>query len=154
MVWHFRKRLEDHTVAWATVVTFVGVAFFFGLMTGPANPFQETQGVIPADGNGPNPLLQDHVLMAFHPPIHYLGYVGFTIPFAFGIAALITGRLGEGWLLEVRRWALMAWAFLTAGIMLGSWWSYEVLGWGGYWAWDPVENASLLPWLTATAYLH
>lgn len=154
MVWHFRKRRDDEMVSWATAVSFVVVAFFFGLMAGPANPFKTISGVIPADGNGPNPLLQDHVLMAFHPPILYIGYVGFTVPFAFGIAALITGRLGEGWLVEVRRWTLIAWAFLTTGIMLGSWWSYEVLGWGGYWAWDPVENASLLPWLTATAYLH
>jgi cytochrome c-type biogenesis protein CcmF len=154
MVWHFRKRRDDEMVSWATAVAFVVAAFFFGLMAGPANPFQTISGVIPTDGNGPNPLLQEHVLMAFHPPILYIGYVGFTIPFAFGIAALITGRLGEGWLVEVRRWTLVAWAFLTTGIMLGSWWSYEVLGWGGYWAWDPVENASLLPWLTATAYLH
>ena len=86
--------------------------------------------------------------MLFHPPILYLGYVGFTVPFAFAIAALITGRVGEGWLLETRRWALFAWAFLTIGILLGGWWSYEVLGWSGVWAWDPVENASLLPWLT------
>ena len=92
--------------------------------------------------------------MAFHPPMLYLGYVGFTVPFAFAIAALVTGRLGEGWLLETRRWTLFAWGFLTVGIVLGAWWSYEVLGWGGYWAWDPVENASFLPWLTGTAYLH
>ena len=84
----------------------------------------------------------------------YLGYVGFTVPFAFAIAALITGRLGEGWLLETRRWTLFAWGFLTAGIVLGAWWAYDVLGWGGYWGWDPVENASFLPWLTGTAYLH
>jgi len=84
----------------------------------------------------------------------YLGYVGFTVPFAFAIAALITGRVGEGWLVETRRWTLFAWGFLTLGIVLGSWWSYDVLGWGGYWGWDPVENASLLPWLTGTAYLH
>jgi cytochrome c-type biogenesis protein CcmF len=90
----------------------------------------------------------------FHPPILYLGYVGFTVPFAFAIAALITGRVGEGWLLETRRWALFAWGFLTIGILLGGWWSYEVLGWSGVWAWDPVENASLMPWLTATAYIH
>ncbi|HEX6659618.1 MAG TPA: cytochrome c-type biogenesis CcmF C-terminal domain-containing protein [Ilumatobacter sp.] len=107
-----------------------------------------------ADGPGPNPLLQNHVLVLFHPPILYLGYVGFTVPFAFAIAALVTGRVGEGWLLETRRWALFAWAFLTIGILLGGWWSYEVLGWSGVWAWDPVENASFLPWLTATAYLH
>ena len=106
------------------------------------------------DGPGPNPLLQNHILMAFHPPMLYLGYVGFTVPFAFAIAALVTGRLGEGWLVETRRWTLLAWGFLTVGIVLGAWWSYEVLGWGGYWGWDPVENASLLPWLTGTAYLH
>ena len=106
------------------------------------------------DGPGPNPLLQNHPLMAFHPPMLYLGYVGFTVPFAFAIAALATGRLDEGWLVETRRWTLFAWGFLTVGIMLGAWWSYEVLGWGGFWAWDPVENASFLPWLTATAYLH
>jgi cytochrome c-type biogenesis protein CcmF len=154
MVWHFRSRRDDNMVAWATAVSFSVAAFFFGLMAGPANPFRTVSGIVPSDGNGPNPLLQEHVLMAFHPPILYIGYVGFTIPFAFGMAALITGRLGEGWLVEVRRWTLIAWGFLTTGIMLGSWWSYEVLGWGGYWAWDPVENASLLPWLTATAYLH
>src|SRR5207249_983288 len=90
----------------------------------------------------------------FHPPMLYLGFVGFTIPFAFAIGSLITGRLGEGWLIETRRWTLFAWGFLTMGIILGAWWSYEVLGWGGYWAWDPVENASFLPWLTGTAYLH
>jgi cytochrome c-type biogenesis protein CcmF len=84
----------------------------------------------------------------------YLGYVGFTVPFAFAVAALVTGRVGEGWLSVTRRWTLVAWGFLTAGIVLGAWWSYEVLGWGGYWAWDPVENASFLPWLTGTAYLH
>ena len=106
------------------------------------------------DGPGPNPLLQNHILMAFHPPMLYLGYVGFTVPFAFAIAALVTGRVGEGWLVETRRWTLFAWGFLTVGIVLGAWWSYEVLGWGGYWGWDPVENASLLPWLTGTAYLH
>ena len=92
--------------------------------------------------------------MAFHPPMLYLGYVGFTVPFAFAIAALVTGRVGEGWLVATRRWTLFAWGFLTVGIVLGAWWSYEVLGWGGYWAWDPVENASFLPWLTGTAYLH
>ena len=92
--------------------------------------------------------------MAFHPPMLYLGIVGFTVPFAFAVAALATGRVGEGWLLETRRWTLFAWGFLTVGIVLGAWWSYEVLSWGGYWGWDPVENALLLPWLTGTAYLH
>ncbi|MDQ3897152.1 MAG: cytochrome c biogenesis protein CcsA, partial [Actinomycetota bacterium] len=154
MVRHFRHRATDPVVAWATLVALGVSAFFFGLMAGPANPFRVVSGAVPFDGPGPNPLLQNHPLVAFHPPMLYLGYVGFTIPFAFAVAALVTGRLGEGWLVETRRWTLFAWGFLTVGIVLGAWWSYEVLGWGGYWAWDPVENASFLPWLTATAYVH
>jgi cytochrome c-type biogenesis protein CcmF len=154
MARHFRDRVADPLVAWATITGFVVAAFFFALMVGPANPFRIVSGATPFDGQGPNPLLQNHPLVAFHPPMLYLGYVGFTIPFAFAMAALVTGRLGEGWLVETRRWTLFAWGFLTAGIILGGWWSYEVLGWGGYWAWDPVENASFLPWLTATAYIH
>ena len=150
----FRTRATDPLVGWATLVGFGVAAFFFGLMAGPANPFRVIHGTVPTDGPGPNPLLQNHPLVAFHPPLLYLGFVGFTIPFAFAVAALVTGRLGEGWLVETRRWTLFAWGFLTIGIVLGAWWSYEVLGWGGYWAWDPVENASFLPWLTATAYLH
>ncbi|WP_421120875.1 heme lyase CcmF/NrfE family subunit [Aquihabitans daechungensis] len=149
----FRKRLSDPLVGWAMLTMFVVALFFFGLMLGPANPFK-TLAVPPLDGPGPNPLLQNHPLMAFHPPMLYLGYVGFTVPFAFAIAALTTGRLGEGWLVETRRWTLFAWSFLTIGIVLGAWWSHEVLGWGGYWAWDPVENASFLPWLTGTAFIH
>ena len=151
---HFRDRADDPLVGWATLTGLVVATFFFALMLGPANPFREVSGAIPADGPGPNPLLQNHPLMAFHPPMLYLGYVGFTVPFAFAVAALVTGRVGEGWLVETRRWTLFAWGFLTAGIVLGAWWSYEVLGWGGYWAWDPVENASFLPWLTGTAYIH
>jgi cytochrome c-type biogenesis protein CcmF len=150
----FRARLDDPLVAWALLTMFVVCVFFFGLMLTAANPFR---GAVPPpgyDGPGPNPLLQNHILMAFHPPMLYLGYVGFTVPFAFAVAALVTGRVGEGWLVETRRWTLFAWGFLTAGIVLGAWWSYEVLGWGGYWKWDPVENASFLPWLTGTAYLH
>ena len=149
----FRDRLNDPLVAWAMLVMFVVCLFFFGLMLGPANPFRVLADP-PLDGPGPNPLLQNHPLMAFHPPMLYLGYVGFTVPFAFAVAALVTGRLGEGWLVETRRWTMIAWMFLTVGIILGAWWSHEVLGWGGYWAWDPVENASFLPWLTGTAYLH
>jgi cytochrome c-type biogenesis protein CcmF len=149
----FRDRATDPVVAVATVVGLVVALFFFALVLGPANPF-ETLSVVPADGRGPNPLLQNHPLMAFHPPMLYLGYVGFTVPFMFGIAALVTGRFGEGWLTDTRRATLVAWAFLSVGVLLGAWWSYEVLGWGGYWAWDPVENASLLPWLTATAFIH
>ena len=154
MAWKFRDRMTDPLVGWALLTGLVVTAFFFGLMAGPANPFRAISGAIPADGPGPNPLLQNHPLMAIHPPMLYLGYVGFTVPFAFAVAALVTGRLGEGWLVETRRWTLFAWGFLSVGIVLGAWWSYEVLGWGGFWAWDPVENASFLPWLTGTAYLH
>jgi cytochrome c-type biogenesis protein CcmF len=148
----YRRRATDPLVAWALVVMFVTMAFFALLSFGPADPFASAPPT--ADGPGPNPLLQNHVLVLFHPPILYLGYVGFTVPFAFAIAALVTGRVGEGWLLETRRWALFAWGFLTIGILLGGWWSYEVLGWSGVWGWDPVENASFLPWLTGTAYIH
>ncbi len=154
VVRRFRSRATDPLVGWATLVMLVVALFFFALMlTHDANPFK-TLAVVPADGRGPNPLLQNHPLMAFHPPMLYLGYVGFTVPFAFAIAALITGRFGEGWLADTRRATLVAWGFLSVGIVLGAWWSYEVLGWGGYWAWDPVENASLLPWLTGTAFIH
>ena len=153
VAWRFRDRTNDVLVGWALIVMFVITAYFALLSLGPADPFAlGAPGV--TDGPGPNPLLQNHILVLFHPPILYLGYVGFTVPFSFAIAALITGRLGEGWLLETRRWALFSWAFLTIGILLGGWWSYEVLGWGGVWTWDPVENASLLPWLTGTAYIH
>ena len=151
---HFRKRVGDPLVGWATVIGYGVAAFFFGLMATVSNPFTRVHGATPTDGPGPDPLLQNHVLVAFHPPMLYLGLVGFTVPFAFACASLITGRVGEGWLIETRRWTLFAWGFLTAGVILGAWWSYEVLGWGGYWAWDPVENAAFIPWLTSTAYLH
>ena len=148
------RPLGDPMLGWAMLVMFAVSAFFFALMIGPADPFIAVEVPPGYDGPGPNPLLQNHILMAFHPPILYLGYVGFTVPFAFAVAALATGRLGEGWLAATRRWTVAAWGFLTFGVVLGAWWSYETLGWGGYWAWDPVENASLLPWLTGTAYLH
>jgi cytochrome c-type biogenesis protein CcmF len=155
VAWRFRKRVDDALVGWALVVMFVVTAFFGLVSFGPANPFEAGPAVpLGFDGPGPNPLLQNHILVLFHPPILYLGYVGFTVPFAFAIAALVTGRVGEGWLMETRRWALFSWGFLTIGILLGGWWSYEVLGWSGVWAWDPVENASFLPWLTGTAYIH
>jgi len=134
------------------VMGFVGL-FFYGLLAGPANPFG-TVFPVPANGPGPNPLLQNHPLMGLHPPMLYLGYVGLTVPFAFAIGALLSGKLDEEWIRVTRRWTVAAWAFLSVGIVGGAWWSYEVLGWGGYWAWDPVENASFLPWLTATAFLH
>ena len=128
-------------------------AFFSFLIAGPANPFN-TVSPVPLDGPGPNPLLQNHVLMAIHPPFLYLGYVGMTIPFGFACAALLKGRLGHAVLKPLRESLMLPWIFQTIAIMLGGWWAYEVLGWGGYWAWDPVENASLLPWLTGTAALH
>src|SRR5207249_4459376 len=105
-------------------------------------------------GPGPNPLLQNHLLMIIHPPFLYLGYVGMTLPCGLACAALMRGRLGHSFLRPLRASLMLPWIFLTIAIMLGGWWAYEVLGWGGYWAWDPVENASLLPWLTATAALH
>ena len=150
----FRARLEDPMVAWAMIVGLGVALFFFVFMAVAANPFTLVPGITPLDGQGPNPLLQNHPLMAFHPPMLYLGYVGMTVPFSFAVAALITGRFSEGWLADIRRTTLIAWGFLTVGIILGAWWSYEVLGWGGYWGWDPVENASLMPWLTATAFIH
>jgi cytochrome c-type biogenesis protein CcmF len=128
-------------------------AFFSFLIAGPANPFLTVPNP-PMDGPGPNALLQNHVLMAIHPPFLYLGYVGMTIPFGFACAALLKGRLGHAVLKPLRESLMLPWIFLSIAIMLGGWWAYEVLGWGGYWAWDPVENASLLPWLTATAALH
>ncbi len=154
VAWKFRAQRADPMVGWALLTLFVVCVFFFGLMLGPAAPFDTFDPPVGYDGPGPNPLLQNHILMAFHPPILYLGYVGFTVPFAFAISALVTGRVGEGWLVATRRWTVMAWGLLSLGIVLGAWWSYETLGWGGYWAWDPVENASVLPWLTGTAYLH
>ena len=151
---HFRRRATDPLVGWATAIGYGVAVFFFALMATVSNPFTRVHGATPTDGPGPDPLLQNHILVAFHPPMLYLGLVGFTVPFAFACASLITGRVGEGWLIETRRWTLFAWGFLTAGVILGAWWSYEVLGWGGYWAWDPVENAAFIPWLTSTAYLH
>lgn len=137
----------------ALAVLGVVVVFFAGLVLLAANPF-EVLAAPPADGPGPNPLLQDHALMAVHPPLLYLGYIGLTVPFAVAMAALMVGARPAQWLPRTRRWTLVAWSFLTAGIVIGALWSYEVLGWGGYWAWDPVENASLLPWLAATAFMH
>ncbi|MDA8061041.1 MAG: cytochrome c biogenesis protein CcsA [Actinomycetota bacterium] len=149
----FRSRVTDPIVAWASSIGYLIAAFFFALMATVANPFVTTR-FPPTNGPGPDPLLQDRILVAFHPPMMYLGLIGFTVPFCFAAASLITGRLGEGWMVETRRWTLFAWGCLTGGLILGGWWSYEVLGWGGYWSWDPVENLALLPWITSTAYLH
>ncbi len=154
VVWRFRREANDPVVVWATLVMFVVAAFFIGLMVGPSNPFQHVVGAAPAQGAGPNALLQDNPLVAIHPPLLYLGFTGFTVPFAFAIGMLASGRVGDRWQVEMRRWTLVAWTFLSVGIVLGAWWSYQVLGWGGFWGWDPVENAALLPWLCGTAYLH
>ena len=148
-----RSRLQDSTVAMTLAVLSLISLFFFAMMLVSANPFV-ANAKIPFDGNGPNPLLQDYPLVAFHPPMLYLGYVGLTVPFAYAIASLITKREDAKFAAETRNFATFAWAALTIGIFLGAWWSYQVLGWGGYWAWDPVENAAFLPWLTATAYIH
>jgi cytochrome c-type biogenesis protein CcmF len=138
---------------YATGVWMACAAFFCLLLAGPAQPFG-TVSPVPPDGPGPNPLLQNHILMVIHPPFLYLGYVGMTIPFGLACGALLAGRLGRDQLMRLRNWLLLPWIFLTMAIVLGGWWAYEVLGWGGYWAWDPVENASFMPWLTATAALH
>jgi cytochrome c-type biogenesis protein CcmF len=127
--------------------------FFLYLMIVHKNPFGTYLLDVPPDGDGLNPLLQTY-WMVIHPPSLYTGFVGMTIPFAFGIAALITGHLDDGWLRAVRRWTMFAWFFLSLGLVLGMIWAYEELAWGGYWGWDPVENAGLLPWFTATAFLH
>ena len=136
------------------VATISAVQMFFMYLTVVhKNPFATYLTSAPADGEGLNPLLQNFY-MAIHPPTLYFGFVGMTIPFAFGIAALITGLLDDSWLRAVRRWTMFAWLFLSIGLFLGMIWAYEELGWGGYWMWDPVENAALLPWFTATAFLH
>jgi cytochrome c-type biogenesis protein CcmF len=150
------RRFRDRAPAlmpWVGLTLAVVAGFFFAVMTWPGDPFLRISPVA-TEGNGPNALLQNHPFMGLHPPLLYLGYTGLAVPFAFGVAALITRRTDEEWLGIVRRWTLVPWIFLTAGIVAGAWWSYGVLGWGGYWAWDPVENAALLPWLTATAFIH
>jgi cytochrome c-type biogenesis protein CcmF len=143
------RELIPYVVATISIVEM----FFLFLMVVHNNPFTTFLTQTPADGEGLNPLLQNFY-MVIHPPTMYLGFVGLTIPYAFGMAALITGHLDDSWLRAVRRWTMFAWLFLTLGLMLGMIWAYEELGWGGYWGWDPVENAGLLPWFTATAFLH
>ncbi|MDH3605868.1 MAG: heme lyase CcmF/NrfE family subunit [Acidimicrobiia bacterium] len=167
------RRSDEADPLWIGALGVLGLIslFFFGLMATVSNPFQvcveaasvgclETSSLpwasamAPLEGPGPNPLLQNHPLMAVHPPLLYIGYVGMSVPFAFAISALLRGESGDAWLRRTRSWTLVAWSFLTAGIVIGGLWSYEVLGWGGYWAWDPVENASFMPWLVATAFIH
>ena len=143
------RELIPYVVATISVVQM----FFLYLMVVHKNPFTTYLATPPADGEGLNPLLQNY-WMAIHPPSLYTGFVGMTIPFAFCIAALATGHLDDSWLRAVRRWTMFSWLFLSFGLTLGMIWAYEELGWGGYWTWDPVENAALLPWFTATAFLH
>src|SRR5436309_1187704 len=152
VAWRFRRRRPE-TFPWAMAVMYGISAFYLVLVLGPTRPFA-TLASAPLDGRGPLPLLQNHPLMAVHPPFLYLGFIGLTVPFAFAMSALITGNLSDRWIRLTRRWILAAWIFLTVGLLLGALWSYGVLGWGGYWAWDPVENVALLPWLVATAFLH
>src|SRR2546426_9810789 len=146
---------ERHRELIPYVVSVIAVVemFFLFLMIIHKNPFETFLTESPADGRGLNPLLQNGY-MAIHPPSLYTGFVGMTIPYAFGMAALITGHLDDAWLRAVRRWTMFSWLFLSFGLTLGMIWAYEELGWGGYWGWDPVENAGLLPWVTATAVLH
>jgi cytochrome c-type biogenesis protein CcmF len=171
LVWRDHRSRGDALSAGALAVMGAVGVFFFGLMLTVADPFRvciEANAAqclasspwpwapisAPGDGLGPNPLLQNHILMAVHPPLLYTGYVGLTTPFAYAISALALSLPGPEWLQRTRRWTMVAWSFLTLGILLGGWWAYEVLSWGGYWAWDPVENASLMPWLVATAFIH
>tara|TARA_B100001758_G_scaffold167309_1_gene144490 strand:- start:2463 stop:4424 length:1962 start_codon:yes stop_codon:yes gene_type:complete len=137
------------------IITMSAIQLFFLILTNfITNPFEPTQAdFVVQNGNGLNPLLQN-ITMAIHPPTLYLGYVGFSVPFAFAFSALVNKDIGALWIRSIRRWTLVSWLFLSIGIILGGWWAYQELGWGGYWAWDPVENASFMPWLTATAFLH
>jgi cytochrome c-type biogenesis protein CcmF len=147
------RRDRPPTFPYALGVLFAVQVFYLSLINGPAHPFASLANP-PADGRGPAPLLQNYPLMAVHPPFLYLGFIGFTVPFAFGVSALLTGQGSDQWVSVIRRWTLAVWCFLTVGLVLGALWSYSVLGWGGYWAWDPVENVALLPWLMSTAFLH
>ncbi len=153
LVLRLRYKTDVRLFAHASVIIAAVQVFFLLLLNFAANPFGVMQGSLPADGNGLNPLLQ-YPEMVIHPPMLYLGYVGFTVPFAFALAALIMRYPGEKWIQITRRWTMVTWGFLTCGVFLGAHWAYSVLGWGGYWGWDPVENASLMPWLTGTAFLH
>ncbi|MCB2412544.1 heme lyase CcmF/NrfE family subunit [Demequina sp. TTPB684] len=147
------RDMQDRLGIGALVVMGLVATFFFGLVATVANPF-EILANPPTDGPGPNPILQNHFMVLIHPPMLYLGLVGFTVPFAFAMSALMLRQGGVDWLRRTRRSNLVAWTFLTGGLVYGAWWSYEVLGWGGFWAWDPVENAALIPWLLATAFIH
>src|SRR5256885_2269877 len=153
LVLRLRHKTDSRLFAHASVIIAAVQVFFLLLLNFAAHPFAIMQGSLPEDGNGLNPLLQ-YPEMVIHPPMLYLGYVGFTVPFAFALGSLAMRYPGEKWIHVTRRWTMVTWGFLTCGIFLGAHWAYSVLGWGGYWGWDPVENASLMPWLTGTAFLH
>ena len=146
------KRKSINYQPYVTSVIFAVLLFFIYLIAFVENPFEKLS-FVPVEGRGLNPILQN-AYMAIHPVTLYFGYVGLTVPFAFGMAALISGKLDDSWIRESRRWALFAWTFLSVGLILGARWAYLELGWGGYWAWDPVENAAFMPWLVATAFIH
>lgn len=146
------RRTQSALMPYVTAINMI-VAAFFIVMINFVTPLFEMLDFTPQDGRGLNPLLQ-HWAMIIHPPILYLGYIGFTIPFAFALAALLSGQMGNEWLAITRRWTIVPWFFLGIGMMLGGKWAYMELGWGGYWAWDPVENAAMMPWLVGTAFLH
>ncbi|MGM0903295.1 MAG: heme lyase CcmF/NrfE family subunit [Bacillota bacterium] len=148
----YSKEKRNPLMPYVSIILLLNILFFFVVMVLGGNPFAMTE-VIPTDGKGLNPMLQ-HPGMVLHPITLYLGYVGLAIPFAFAIGALILKRVDAEWIKLTRRWTITAWLFLTLGNIIGGWWAYLELGWGGYWAWDPVENASFLPWLTASAFLH
>ena len=152
-VLRLRYKTDQRLFAYASVIIAAVQIFFLLLVNFAANPFGLIEGPLRSDGSGLNPLLQ-YPEMVIHPPMLYLGYVGFTIPFAFAFGALIMKYPGEKWIHITRRWTMVTWGFLTCGVFLGAHWAYAVLGWGGYWGWDPVENASLMPWLVGTAFLH
>src|SRR6202047_2508549 len=152
-VLRLRYKTDPRLFAYASVVIAAVQVFFLLLLNFAAHPFAVMQGSLASDGAGLNPLLQ-YPEMVIHPPMLYLGYVGFSVPFAFALGALMMRYPGEKWIKVTRVWTLVTWLFLTSGIFLGMHWAYAVLGWGGYWGWDPVENASFMPWLTGTAFLH
>ena len=151
VTWVYSQRHRE-LMPWVLMIFSIVSAFFLAVIGFVSNPF-ETISPVPLDGRGLNPLLEDANMMT-HPPLLYTGFVGLAVPFAFAMAALIIGKIDEAWIVTTRRWTITAWFFLTAGNLVGAWWSYHVLGWGGYWAWDPVENAAFMPWLPATAFLH
>ncbi len=152
VIFNNRKEQDDRNTPYIYLVLAATLGFFLFLLCAVSNPF-DTLGFMPQDGNGLNPMLQNPG-MVFHPPLLFFGYIGFTIPFAYAIAAMITGNTDADWIRKTRVWNVLSWIFLSIGIILGGQWAYVELGWGGYWAWDPVENASFIPWLVSTAFIH